>query len=125
MMARMVDIKEYMLLHNVDRTTVSWWCKTGRLPGAVMVNTDMQGMCHKKYMIPADAVPVKRNRQYTRKTPPKPKPKQRREMTEREKNLYIAKYCGTKTYREIADALEMDVMEVRRRYDRLHEKLGV
>lgn len=128
-MGEMIGVNEYAERNGVDRSTVHYWITTGKLEGVVKVKSDNKYFCKDRYMIPADAKPQKRT-WTSKKQPeppkqqPKPKPK-RKNYTEREKNLYIAKHCGTMTYRELADELELDVMEVRRRYDILHEKLGV
>ena len=124
-MSKMVDVHVFAQMHGVDRSTVCWWCKTGKIPGVVMVNVERNGFFRQKYMIPADAQPVSRRKPYQKRAKAVVEKPKRREMTEREKSLYIIKYCGIKTYREIADALGMDVMEVRRRYDHLHDRMGV
>lgn len=123
----MVKASEYADMHGVAAKTVLYWCSKGMIEGVEKVKRG-QGF---QYLIPQNAAPRKPYRpQKKRKTkpkePPKPKePKPKRVWTEREISLHIRRFCGTRTYQQLAEQMGISVQEVRRRYDLLHDKYGI
>lgn len=124
----LLTAEQYAERMGCNKKTVILWCSAGRLPGAVKAE---KGKGFYFWLIPEGAEPTKPYipKEITREPKPKaeaPKPKKpARPKTEREISLYIRRFCGTRTYRQMAEELGMSTLEIRARYDRLHERDGI
>lgn len=122
----MMTTSEFAKKMGVKTSRVLKWCEKGKLKGICKVPC-ATGF---RYLIPENAEPEKRFYTQQRKAkPPKPKPpeppKTKKVWAEREINLHIRRYCGTRTYQQLSNDLEISVEEVRRRYERLHGLYGI
>lgn len=124
----MLTASEYARRMGCSKKTVANWCWKGLIPGAVKAE---KGEGFYFWMIPEGAKvtkPYHPPKARHRKAPEEPaaeKPKPKRPATERGINLHIRRFCGTHTYRQLAEDLGMSTEEVRRRYERLHRLYGV
>lgn len=123
----MVSTGEYARQAGVKAKTVLKWCQIGWLQGVEKVQ---RGNGY-QYMIPRDAKPKKtynpkmaRQKKPAETAQPEP-PRPPKVWTEREINLHIRRYCGTRTYQQLSQDTGLSVEEIRRRYERLHRTYGV
>lgn len=124
----MLTAAEYARRMGCSKKTVANWCRKGLIPGAVKAE---KGEGFFFWMIPEGAKvtkpykPQKARQKKATETPAMEKPKPKRKMTEREISLHMIRYCGTRTYKQLAEETGKSVQELRAKYDHLHERLGI
>lgn len=123
---KLLSAKEYAEQMGCGRKTVLNWCAQGNMPDARKVEREGGGYA---YLIPENARPIKcheskmGHRRKAEKEQEAARPARKR--TEREISQYIRRHCGTRTYRQLSEELGLSTMEIRARYDRLHERDGI
>lgn len=135
-MQKLIELKDWCAKNGYTTKWASELANQGRIPGAVKALRQGSKIC--RWMVPADAVR------------PEPQKKGRPKMTEEERRAqkwkppvvvlprikpvlptmhdkceYIRKHCLTKSYRELAEDTGMSYAEIRRVYERLHERYGI
>ena len=132
----MISAAEYAERNGYKRQTVLYWCKAGWIEGVRKEETRLFGG-KMRYLIPEDAKPQKPLRVYKKKPKPQkpPKPKKQKPKPEPKKEPplegkmakveHILRYCGVRTYRQLAEDTGWPIEEVRRIYEELHDAYGV
>ena len=126
----MLTIKQWAEKNGYKPGTVSKWIHSNRLPDVKKVPSNKTSVGY-VYMIPRDAQAPqpssgagrKRHKYGVLEVAPKPEIKQ--PLTKRQIRKFIREHCGCMTYRELSQALNMPVQQIRVEYEYLHARYKV
>ena len=129
----MLSAHKYAEKHGYKVATVLKWCRNGNLK-----NCQKSPTCFGyEYLIPEGEQPVKPLRKYQRleekMLAAQEKPEQTLEepkrlehlKTERQKAMHIKKHAIDRSFRRLCAETGLTHIEVRRIYDKLHERYGI
>ena len=129
----MLSAHKYAEKHGYKVATVLKWCRNGNLK-----NCQKSPTCFEyEYLIPEDEQPVKPLRKYQKleekmlEAQEKPeqitdKPERLPQLqTEHQKSMHIKNHAKDRSYKRLCAETGLTHMEVRRIYDKLHERYGI
>ena len=123
---RMLTTVEYAEKHKLSVDTVYNWCRRNALPGMQILDNSGKVGAKKIYMIPENAESsMRRKKAEPKSAAARPMQRLKNLQTAHDKSEHIRKFAVTRTFRQLCAETGLSHMEVRRIYDRLHERYGI